>query len=1266
MKIKLSFTLVVLALLAFVNTGKAQYEIDPIYYTQFSPDSLAGFDETAARASAINEQFLGSELKIKMYRLKREYIDNKYGIVRYKPAYNTNNYLNANRPAAVPACVNEDFEASAAGPITASNQVTGWTVNGGYNGFISSTSSSTMLPYFPGGLSGPTSCNLLGCCPLPPQNSAIVDCSAPGGFIDTYIGAQYPIFSVFGTGTVSGANAANPQIQGGLFGNKVLRLNDELTGDYSIEKLSKTFSVTSQNALFQFAFISIFAPGHGCCDAGGFQIRLSNATANTVIPCPSFSVSAPSSQCTATVPYTYYNVGSGTTYSPNVNFGNIYHPWNLNSMDLSSYIGQNITIDIIVTDCNAGGHFGCIYFDAQCGPMTVYGNGNAYDAGSNVTVPTCGAAGATICAANGLGPYSWAGPGLTTNNTIPSYTNQCIITSVSAQYTLYMNPAGSCAPIQRIVNSTITPAPLLAASAIQATCGSLSAIVTVTPSGSALNPSTLIWSPAPFSLNTNSTSANYSIVPNNTIVVTITASDPLGCLVTATAPVNPSPPFPTFTVLNVTNSNSITCEFPSINLVANTNYNYNGGSLDYFWASASATNTANDVTITIPGNYTVQAIDPITLCGISQIVTIGVNTVAPLSTISPTIQSVICSAVTNFTNIVTSTTPSVNITQFFYSPTGGTYSTTSNIGTYPPGTVGEHTFVVLNNINGCSTTKTFSISSNQGFPTYSVVSPQNYTLGCNSKSVAVVQVINASATNSLQLPTGGAVTYTLIGPPTNTATPPGTLSIISSYSVVVPGTWTVIVKDNVSLCESRTPISILSNTFAPNVSAIVPNQVLDCDVPRVTLTGQSTTDNVSYTWLFPGSPGSLQSDTIQVNANFSAPNASLIAAYTVEVTDNSSTCTNYSIVTMNQNLALPKAGISNGGVNAISCKTSTITLTNISSTGINPLTGYPVNKPVIGFLWKGPSPQEPQSNTSTYLASTIGVYTLTAKDLNNGCTSETVTTIADNIIYPILDQTKKIDTLDCGDNTVLTLITVVSNPTPGLTYLWNTPPGSVIGSATVQNLPVSDIGLYSVLVTNSNNGCANLWETEVINGTLTANFSTEPSTGYAPLTVNFTNLSSSANAITGKLNITSTWNFGNGTSIQTKTAQTLSSVYNQPGTYTVTLYAVKGSCSESKKQVIKVEVPSSLVIPNVFTPNGDGVNDIYFVKASNLTEISMVIIDRWGHKVYEVSSASGNIEWDGKNMSGKEAAEGTYFYMLKASGKDGKPYESNGQISLLR
>jgi gliding motility-associated-like protein len=65
--------------------------------------------------------------------------------------------------------------------------------------------------------------------------------------------------------------------------------------------------------------------------------------------------------------------------------------------------------------------------------------------------------------------------------------------------------------------------------------------------------------------------------------------------------------------------------------------------------------------------------------------------------------------------------------------------------------------------------------------------------------------------------------------------------------------------------------------------------------------------------------------------------------------------------------------------------------------------------------------------------------------------------------------------------------------------------------------------------------------------------------------------------------------------------------------------------------------------------------------------VSAVIYDRWGHQVYELNnSATGNISWDGKNQLGKEVAEGTYYYIIKAQGKDGVPYEKKGTISLYK
>ncbi|PBQ34296.1 hypothetical protein CNR22_21810 [Sphingobacteriaceae bacterium] len=1265
-KIKISIPLIILLLLSICKTGSAQFAIDPLFYHVFDKDSLVGFDENAARASAISERFLGSEFKIRMFRLKREFINNKYNLVHTSPImYDINTYLDNNRPAAQPGCVNEDFEASSPGVITSSTQITGWTITGGLNnpylstsstsGPFSPTNSAGYSPYFPSGLPGVTSCNLLGCCPMPPAHSELIDCSAAGGYFDATIGTQYSIYSVFGTGTVSGAAAANSQITQGLFGTKVLRLNDELTSDFSLEKLSKTFAVTASNALFQFAFISVFAPGHSCCDAGGFQIRLSNASANTVIPCPNFSVSAPSSNCTGTVPVTYYNCGDGSVYDPNNNFGNIYHPWKINSMDLTSYIGQNITIDIIISDCNAGGHFGCIYFDAQCGPMMVYGNGNAYDAGLNVTVPTCGAAGATICAADGLGPYSWSGPGLTASQTFPSYTNQCITATVSAQFTLSMQPAGSCAPISRVVNSTITPAPLLNASAIQAQCGNSLAVVSITPSGSAANPSSITWSQGNLvSLNSTTTQGTYSVLPvgGPPVVVAITASDPLGCKITTTINVDAAPPTPTFALLNNTGSPSITCTYPTIDLSATTTYSYNNGSLNYFWASASATFVTNTITAINPGTYTVTGTDPVTNCKSTNLISLGINTVAPQSVINPNTQNITCN-LTSVTPVTITANPTVNVTQQILAPQGGTFSSTSYTALYLPGGVGTFTYVVVNDINGCTTLKNFSVTSNQGFPSFNVSSPQNFSLGCSSKSCAIVNIVNGNTT-----PQGGPVSYTLLAPSSSSATQSGPLSTNSTYTVCTPGTYTVITKDNTSLCETRVPISILQNTVTPAMATSFDTQVLDCDRPRVTLKGSSTTPNVAYSWMFVGTPNTQQGDTITAYALNSTPNATTVNSYTFVIKDQSSECVSYTTIPIYQNLALPLPSISRS-TPSVTCKTPTIVLTNNSASGI---TAYPHPQPVIAYIWNGPSPQQPLSTSTTYTGATVGIYTMTAKDLNNGCTAIATTTVFDGKLYPDLTGSKLIDTLDCGA-TLVKLKAVPIDPTQKYEYKWTSPPTVSVSGSDKQEFSVGSTGEYAVIVTNTINGCLRGANFAVVNGSLNADFVASTETGFAPLTVNFTNLSSSSN---GSSNVNSVWNFGNSSSLTYSSVAGSSALYTQPGSYTVTLYATKGTCLASKQRVINVDIPSVLEIPNVFTPNQDGVNDLFYIKASNLTDIKAVIFDRWGKTVYELHSKSGNIEWDGKNLQGKEAAEGVYFYTIKATGKDASTYDKKGTISLFR
>lgn len=90
-------------------------------------------------------------------------------------------------------------------------------------------------------------------------------------------------------------------------------------------------------------------------------------------------------------------------------------------------------------------------------------------------------------------------------------------------------------------------------------------------------------------------------------------------------------------------------------------------------------------------------------------------------------------------------------------------------------------------------------------------------------------------------------------------------------------------------------------------------------------------------------------------------------------------------------------------------------------------------------------------------------------------------------------------------------------------------------------------------------------------------------------------------------------------------------------------------------------------IPNVFTPNGDGVNDFFFPRqllAKGLTNFNMAIYNRWGQTVFETTSLSG-AGWDGR-LNGIEQPEGVYVYTLEAEFRDGQHESHKGNVTLMR
>lgn len=193
-------------------------------------------------------------------------------------------------------------------------------------------------------------------------------------------------------------------------------------------------------------------------------------------------------------------------------------------------------------------------------------------------------------------------------------------------------------------------------------------------------------------------------------------------------------------------------------------------------------------------------------------------------------------------------------------------------------------------------------------------------------------------------------------------------------------------------------------------------------------------------------------------------------------------------------------------------------------------------------------------------------------------------------------------------------------------------------------------------------GCKH--DTSLINRVEPANLSTIPDSASGPfdLTMKFENTTSWSES--------SEWNFGDRTEISTEDAP--EHIYTKDGKYFALLTAkTEDGCSDTVSIMVKVTIPPSSLdeIPNAFTPNGDGINDIFKLKQGGAIEtLTCHIYSRWGKKVAVWNSAEEAFEkgWDGRVSGGGEASPGVYYYVIKAVGFDGKVYNKKGSFHLFR
>ena len=250
---------------------------------------------------------------------------------------------------------------------------------------------------------------------------------------------------------------------------------------------------------------------------------------------------------------------------------------------------------------------------------------------------------------------------------------------------------------------------------------------------------------------------------------------------------------------------------------------------------------------------------------------------------------------------------------------------------------------------------------------------------------------------------------------------------------------------------------------------------------------------------------------------------------------------------------------------------------------------------------------------------------------------------------------------DATEGCVPLVVNLFSQTVPGdgdvASYQWDFGNGfsdSVPGTAALYD----QSGVYSVsLLVITNHGCR---DTASVQNLVTvypkpqAGFSLDPAVTniYNPA-VSFFDASVSAIGLN--------YNFGDG---KMSSDPNPVHTYSNPGVYDVIQIVMSDrGCLDTIHARVEVKPEYLYIIPNAFTPNGDGINDYFIGQGIGVKNFSMYIFDRWGAKIYETTSQSA--PWDGR-LNDHPVQDDVYIYKIALTDVFESYHEFIGRVSLVR
>jgi gliding motility-associated-like protein len=798
-----------------------------------------------------------------------------------------------------------------------------------------------------------------------------------------------------------------------------------------------------------------------------------------------------------------------------------------------------------------------------------------------------------------------------------------LATSTAGTYTVTNNiPAGGgCAASVATATVTIDQAAFVNAGIDTSICAGNTYLLAGTSGGSTLS---TVWSSATSGTfdNVNITGATYTPsttdITNGSVVLTITSDEPAGTCPAVTddliLTIDQAPVVNAGVDTSVCTGNPITLSGTSGG--STTGISWSSPTAGVFSNSISGNSSYNPSAADISNGsviLTISSDDPMGVCNAA--------TDDMMLTINPMDDATFSYGGTTFCTTGSNPTPTITGLPGGIFTTSGTITLNSVTGVIDLAATPAGIYSITYTTSGIclnSTTVTITIST---APT----SAFSFSSGayCQSAGGTVVPVfgtgsaagIFTSATGLSLNPTTGEIDIALSTPGNytvynNMAASGGCAATVDSATIII---------DQPATSNSGVDTAVCAGTILNVTGTVTGTTGLTWSSTGSGIFGSSTSSSTTYT---SSSADSLAGSVMLIVTSSDPSGVCNAVADTMLLTINS----------------LPDANT--GTVQSLTCNATTVTLTGSSASA------------GASFYWTGPGIVSGDS-TSAPVVNSAGTYSLTVTN-SNGCSSTATTTVIDNTLPPVADAGPQ-QLLGCGI-TNLTLDGSASTNGANISYLWTTVNGSIISGSTTPQPTVDLNGLYTLIVTDASNGCS-ATDTVTVTGApgSSASFTADPTTGISPLNVNFTNTSQNAD--------TFSWSFGD--SLSSTSSLTDASFVYTTGTYTVTLIASNNSqCPDTAEVVIIVMDDFTFLIPNIFTPNGDDVNDIFKVTSTGLENLNASIYDRWGLKLYEWNGISGG--WDGRTASGVTCPDGTYYYLMTVTGLDGKERFFKGYFQMNR